>query len=334
MNAQPPGCVRERGPMNKAYRHLLLLCILAAMLLPATTAHARYTDGPNLYQYVQSRPTAAVDPMGLEGDVVDELVSSLPDSAQEWLSDLKESWRDYACEKLTDHLDNRRKMKIAVAFAENSELGLDIRLEYVQKSLSKCASNGVFRRWVDNATFAQSGMKDSSSMANSGVFRMAWGARSIEYGNDWANTHGYPEYPRGYGDSTSLKYIARSFIHESTHWARFDVDDGGEYGDLLGFSSGRSNRNSNPMEIGHSVTEDDPANIPWGRLETQMWQSVDVDCLNYELFLNPTMKAQLAALAYLRLGCCPERASVKRRINSVIEKCTSSAKVAVLRGRC
>jgi hypothetical protein len=61
--------------MKITYRSTLLLSILVLVTLPATHAHARYADGANLYQYVQSRPTMAVDPMGLQAE---EEATSIP----------------------------------------------------------------------------------------------------------------------------------------------------------------------------------------------------------------------------------------------------------------
>jgi hypothetical protein len=53
--------------MRLARQFSLLLGAIAVIgfVAHATPAYARYNDGPNLYQYVQSKPTIATDPLGL-----------------------------------------------------------------------------------------------------------------------------------------------------------------------------------------------------------------------------------------------------------------------------
>lgn len=96
---------------NARTRALTLTLLAVAVLLAiATPAHARYQDGMNMYQYVQSRPTVATDPEGLITWVVHEdalcTITAIVSVKINWIGTWTPQRKDHFQEEMRNQIEN------------------------------------------------------------------------------------------------------------------------------------------------------------------------------------------------------------------------------------
>ena len=101
-----------KGTIMKRRITLALLGLACLMAMPST-AEARYADGMNLYEYVQSAPTGSVDPMGLI-----TLVTSNADIVAAY-AELEASVEGYDLIELIQCYEGATKLQVAIGIVSH-----------------------------------------------------------------------------------------------------------------------------------------------------------------------------------------------------------------------